>query len=168
MDIFLALAEGKRGAIARSNEVAAHILENPAHMPTLIGALSVTDTIVVSHAAHACLTVYKKSPDLLVPYKNTLLALLEGQNQWELIEQLSKIVPFLACTVEENAALTARLVSIVESGKSSIARTCALQALVDMAALDGIHRQMADKALAYALAHGTKAMQARARKLMIS
>ncbi|MEX0298021.1 MAG: hypothetical protein AB3N28_03055 [Kordiimonas sp.] len=166
MDIFAALSEGKRGAVARSTEVALHIIATPSDLQILIDALSFDDPVVVSHAAHACLTIFKTHPHLLVPFKLHLLSMLLQRDQWELIEQLSKIIPQLGCTSAEGNALWIRLLSIVETGSSSIARTCALQALADMAALDPVYEPYAARAIHYALEKGTKAMQARARKFL--
>ncbi len=166
MDIVAALSEGKRGAVARSTDVANYVIAEPTNLANLIDALSVEDSIVVSHAAHACLTIFEIRCDLLVPYKQHLLSILLQRDQWELIEQLSKIIPHLGCTSAEGNALWIRLLSIVENGRSSIARTCALQALADMADLDPVYEPYAARAIHYALEKGTKAMQARARKFL--
>tara|TARA_R110002096_G_scaffold169810_14_gene341659 strand:- start:465 stop:971 length:507 start_codon:yes stop_codon:yes gene_type:complete len=165
MEIIAALAEGKRSAIAGSSDVAHYVVGKPEAVGLLIEALSSSDAIVAAHAAHACLSVFKACPDRLLPYRKTLLAVLHQRDQWELIEQLTKIVPQLGCTDEEQKSLSRRLMDVVGYGTSSIARTCALQGLVDLASIDEFYETNASQAIAYALENGTKAMKARARKL---
>lgn len=166
MDILRELAEGKRGAVARSSAVAAYVLEHPAELSNLIAALSLRDAIVVSHAAHAMLTVFKRAPDLFQEHRDALLAILQKQDQWEVIEQLSKILPHLGLGAADRHKLLVRLQTLFEEHRSSIARTCALQAIVDMADLDDAFDDAATAALKLALETGSKAMQARARNLM--
>jgi len=166
MDIWVALAEGKRGAIARSSDVAAYIINHPAEMRTLIDAASCEDVVVVAHAVHALLTVFQHDPDLVKAFKTDLLALLLTCDQWEVIEQMCKVAPHLQCSSAEIDKLVRRLFMVVKQSRSSIARTCSLQALVDIVELYPDYQVQADEAMTFALEHGTKAMQARARNLL--
>lgn len=165
MDIIATLAEGKRGSVARASDVMHYVRGKPEALGSLIEALSSSDATVVAHAAHACLSIFKACPDRLLPYRKALLAVLLQRDQWELIEQLTKILPQLGYSDEERQGLSARLMDVVENGASSIARTCALQGLVDLAAIDELYEANASQAIEYALESGTKAMKARARKL---
>lgn len=166
MDIIGALSEGKRGAIARSADVAAYVAENPDELKTLVYALSYDDSTVVAHAAHALNSVFKHKPKILEPYKEDLLELLLSRDQWELTEQLCKVVPHLGCTSDELLILMEHLTELVKTGKSSIARTCALQAIADIAEIYPIYHEQVNEVFAFAMQHGTKAMQARVRNLL--
>lgn len=168
MDVIGALAEGKRGAVARSTEVANYILQSPAEVSTLIEALQVSDEVIVSHAAHAIHTIFQINSALLVPHKDILLTILLENDQWEIIEQLCKIMPFVGCSDSQIAMLTDHLLTVVVEGKSSIGRTCALEAIVRVAEAESFYVPKADGALKFALEKGTKAMQARARRLLAS
>lgn len=166
MDIWGALAEGKRGAVARSSDVAMYIMGHPDEMRTLIDAASCEDAVVVAHASHALFTVFQHDPDLVKVFKTDLLALLLSHDQWEVIEQVCKIAPYLQYSSVEIDKLVYRLLILVKESRSSIARTSSLQALADIANLYSEYEVQAYEAKAFALEYGTKAMQARARKLL--
>lgn len=164
-EISLLLAEGSRGSVAQSGKVPQAVVEDPALLETLIDCLQSDNATIVSHAAHALLTVSNMRLNLLAPHTDTLLAVLE-RDQWEILEQLAKILPQLELSGAQRDRLTERLKTVFYQGRSSIARTCALQALVDMAHEDAAIRADAGEALAFALENGSKAMQARARRLL--
>jgi len=166
MDIFQALTEGKRGAVARSTEVAEYLLKHPDELPALIKALASVNTVLVAHAAHALLTVFHRGAGLLEPYKAELLTLLLAGEQWELLEQMAKVMPYLGFNEVDRQHMNDRFWHIVHYGQSSIARACAVQALVDMAHSEKRFERQAQAALTYALEKGSKAMQARARNLL--
>ena len=164
-EILLALANGDRKEVARSTEVAHQIIADPSLMPYLMEGLIHGDETTRSHAAHACLTISQENLELLEAVKDTLITALMA-DQWELLEQMAKILPQLDLDAHDVALVAGRLGDVFEDSKSSIARTCALEAMVHLSdqypALKGASEAM----LQYALEEGTKAMQARARKLM--
>ncbi len=159
------LAEGERKAVANSTAVARAVLANPAHVKVLVDALSSANATIVSHAAHALLTVFKKNPALLKPFASQLLKAFK-RDQWEVLEQLAKILPGLELPPAQQKTFVQRLEQVFYQGTSSIARTCALQALDDIAGRQKKWRATSDKAMKFALEEGTKAMQARARTLL--
>ena len=164
-DMYEQLAEGERKAVARSTEVARRVVADPSLLPCLIDFLLSENTIVVSHAAHALLTVSKRHINLLEPHKGELISVLSSE-QWEVQEQLGKILPRLSLDKPQQVTVWERFQDIFYNGTSSIARTCALQALVDMGTNAEAYRGKAGKVIAYALENGSKAMQARARNLL--
>ncbi len=166
MDIALALAEGKRGAIARSTEVACYIAENPAEFTLLLRLLGSSDAVVVSHASHALQTLGKCVPSLLQSYSDEIMSILKTTDQWEFIEAFSKIFSILKIGIETQSEAALRLQHLLQTNKSSIARTCALETLVMFAQENACFESEAREALIDALENGTKAMQARARKLL--
>lgn len=164
-EIMTMLAEGQRKAVANSTVVAKLVLKSPEHVGTLVDALSSPNTTIVSHSAHALLTVFKNNPALLQPFSKQLLAAFQ-QGQWETLEQLAKILPGLNLSPPQQKTFLQRLEAVFYQDTSSIARTGALQALDDMARHHKAFRQASGRALKYALEEGSKAMQARARKLI--
>lgn len=164
-DIMEMLAEGERKAIARSTEVAAAVLARPQLIKILVEALASPNKTIVSHAAHALLTIFRKKPDLLQPFAKQLLAAFM-KDQWEVLLELAKIIPGLELKEAEQKTFVQRLEQVFYKGSSSFARTSALQALDDLAAQHKVWRNASSKALKFALEEGSKAMQARARKLI--
>lgn len=164
-EIMEMLAEGERKAIAKSTAVAQAVLTNPKLVKTLVDALSSTNPTIVSHAAHALLTVFKKNPSLLRQFADQLMSAFR-RDQWEILEQLAKILPGLDLPEPKQRSLVDRLEQIFYESPSSIARTCALQALDDLGARHQVWRDRSTKAMKYAFEQGSKAMQARARKIL--
>jgi len=163
-DLLDILAVGDRKQVALSGEAAALVIGAPDLVPELIAALHHDNSIIVSHAAHALLTVFKKAAALLRPHGEALLGAY-GLQQWEIKEQLAKILPFLPLTNGQRQILICRLEETLKGHKSGIARTCALQAITDLAKSDEAFRTAALAALDFASDQPSKALQARARKL---
>jgi len=164
-EIMEMLAEGERKAIAKSTAVAKAVLNNPKLVKTLVDALSSSNATIASHAAHALLTVFRKNPELLMPFVDQLMRAFK-RDQWEILEQLAKILPGLNLPKLKQRTLIARLEEVFYEGQSSIARTSALQALNDLGAQHKVWRDRSSKAMRFAFEHGSKAMQARARRLL--
>ena len=164
-EIMEMLAEGERKAIAKSTVVAQAVLANPRIAKILVDALSSSNPTIVSHAAHALLTVFKKNPALLKPFASQLMKAFM-RDQWEILEQLGKILPGLDLPKPKQRTLVNRLEQVFYDSPSSIARTSALQALNDLGAQHRVWRDRSTKAMKFAFEHGSKAMQARARKLL--
>ena len=164
-DIITMLAEGPRNAVANATVVAKMVLKDPKLASTLVDALASPNKTVVSHAAHALFTVFKSNPALLQPFVGQFLKALSG-NQWEALEQLAKILPGLKLSDRQQSSLVERLEAIFYQGKSSIARTNAMQALYDLSEKHAVFQDASVKALKFAFEEGSKAMQARARNLV--
>lgn len=164
-EIMEMLAEGERKAIAKSTAVALAVLANPLMTKILVDALSSPNPTIVSHAAHALLTVFRKNPALLKPFADQLMKAFK-RDQWEILEQLAKILPGLDLPKPKQRTLVDRLEQIFYDSPSSIARTSALQALDDLGAQHKVWRERSTKAMKFAFEQGSKAMRARARKLL--
>lgn len=164
-DIITMLAEGPRNAVANATVVAKLVLKDPKLASTLVEALASPNKTIVSHAAHALHTVFKSNPGLLQPFAGQLLKALSG-SQWETLEQLAKILPGLKLSKPQQKTLLERLEAVFYEGKSSIARTSAMQALHDLAETHAAFQGASVKALKFAFEEGSKAMQARARNLV--
>lgn len=164
-EIMTMLAEGRRNAVANSTAVAKIVLKSPQLMATLVDALTSPNKTIGSHAAHALLTVFKENPKLLQPFVGQLLKAF-ARGQWETMEQIAKILPGLTLSKPQQKTFLQRLEAVFYEGNSSIARTSAMQALSDLSKQHVAYRQASVKALKFALEQGSKAMQARARKLV--
>lgn len=163
-DILALLAEGDRKEIARSGEAAAAAAECPRTLAVLVAALFHNNKTIVSHAAHALMTLAENHLTLLDPHREGL-ARAYGLEQWEVKEQLAKILPRLPFTPGEQGRLVEEFDETLKGHKSAIARACALEAMVQMARTDARFLPTAREALGYAGNAESKALQARARKL---
>ncbi|WP_020593510.1 hypothetical protein [Kiloniella laminariae] len=159
------LAVGDRKAIGRASEVAFLVRAEPELLSELLGCLKAGDTTVCSHAAHALMQIALEQPDLIQPYRKRLLAETCLVDQWEIQEQLMKILPLLHWTKGEQEAVL-NLVRGNLGHKSAIVRTCALQALYDFSRLDRTLLAELKKLLQQMMDSGAKSSQARARKLL--
>jgi HEAT repeat protein len=159
------LRGGDRRSIGKSNHVAKFVLSEPKRFAELVACLWDEDPLVRMRAADAAEKVSLKRPELLKPHKRELLGLLAEAEQIELRWHLAAIVPRLELTAPERQRVAAALLHYLED-RSSIVKTFAMQALVDLAGQDHTLRETARQILEQALRTGTPAMKARARKLL--
>ena len=163
----LALLEGgDRRSIGRADEVAATVSKNHALFPRLMQGLWSKDPLVRMRAADASEKITRKEPDLQRPYKKELLALMAKAEQQELRWHLAAIVPRLPLNSKERQLVSSRLRLYLED-RSSIVKTCALQALADLAVDDSSIRPEVMEILRQSTRKGTPAMKARSRKLLL-
>ncbi|MEM6461352.1 MAG: hypothetical protein AAF724_05495 [Pseudomonadota bacterium] len=158
------LSEGDRRVVGAASAVADEVRQNGHLLPVLIELLEDEDTAVVAHAAHALMQISTAEPALFDAHVMRLLGLLADPKQWEIGEQLPKILSRATLTSEQADRLARVLAANVEN-KSNIVAACSLQGFVDLA-LDGrIERSMAEQMLDAALGSDRKALAARARQL---
>jgi len=123
------------------------------------------DPLVRMRAADAAEKVSRKQPQLLRPFKAELLRLLDEAGEQELRWHLAQMVPRLPLSGRERLRAAATFRRYLED-RSSILKTCALQAIADIAADHESLRAETRACLGYAAKNGTAAMKARARKLL--
>lgn len=158
------LAQGRRGETGHATTIARDVLDAPGFLLPLLDLLDDADPAVVAHAAHAVMQVAADRPDLFQPHADRLIDRLDPPAQWEIGEQLPKIV----CELDLTPVQAARLAAVLEGrleDRSAIAAASALSALVRLA-----ERGLADPARvrgahAAALASSSKALAARARRM---
>jgi len=160
------LRGGDRRSIGNSVEVAADVLANPRLFPDLFNGMLAEDPIVRMRAADAVEKVTVHNPILLNPLKAKLLkriALIDQQEiRWHAAQLFSR--------VEWTRPERKRVVEILQNyltDKSSIVRTCAMQALADIALKDSKLRSSIVKQLQQLTESGTPAMKARGKKLLV-
>jgi hypothetical protein len=116
-------------------------------------------------AADAAEKVTRKSPELLLPYKNELLGLMAEAREPELCWHLAVMVPRLPLKRPELQLVASFLNKYLEA-RSSLVRTFALQGLADLARDDPSIRSAVIEVLREAIRNGTPAMKARSRRLL--
>ena len=124
-----------------------------------------SDLLIRMRAADAAEKVSLRRPELLQPFKAKLLRLLDQATQQELRWHLAQMVPRLRLSKRDRV----RAVSVLQrqlSDQSSIVKTFAMQALVDLAIGDDALMAEVTKLLITLTKTGTAAMRARGRKLL--
>jgi hypothetical protein len=165
MKIAALLAGGDRRSIGRSNQVAAQISGHPERLGELILCLWSEDPIVRMRAADAAEKVSALRPEILAPFKSELLGLLLEADQQEMRWHLTQMIPRLRLNSAERRRATAALRSFL-SDDSSIVKTCAMQALADLAGPDSRSRSEVAALIEELVRTGTPAMRASGRKLL--
>jgi hypothetical protein len=145
--------------------VAALVLRQPSLFAELIRGLRATDPLIRMRAADAAEKVSRKQPELLRPFKRELMHVLEETGEQELRWHLAQMVPRLPLTTNERTRATAAFRRYLQD-RSSIVKTCAMQALADIAAKDGSLPGEIRKLLRDSMRSGTAAMKARGSKLL--
>ena len=106
-------------------------------------------------------------PDLLLPHKERLLALLPTTRQPELRWHLAQILPRLPLTTLERAEQAVPALLNYLQDCSRIVQTFALQALADFATIDSSLRPEVSRLVHEAMCTGSAAVKSRARRLFV-
>jgi hypothetical protein len=159
------LAEGSRLAIGRVREVAALVLADPKNAARLIECLWDEDPGVANRAADALERASHNQPLLAAPWKDALLGILAEAEHNKLRWNLALVVPRLALTPYEARRAAGILRTYLED-KSSIVKTCAMQAMAELTRHDpSLFSEVLDL-LRILSRSGTPAMRARVRILL--
>jgi len=159
------LSGGDRRSIGRANEIAAAVLATPAKFHLVFEGLTNDDPIIRMRAADVLEKVTKSRPEFLKPYKRKLLAIASETNQIEVRWHAALMIPRLALSAAQRAAAVDMLLDYLQD-RSSIVRTCAMDALAQLAHGNPHLRARVSPLLHELLEIGTPAMRARGRKLL--
>jgi hypothetical protein len=130
-----------------------------------MAALWHRDPVVRMRAADAAEKASARHKALLAPHKPELLGLLCEATQQELRWHLAQMVPRLELTAEERRRAMSAL-RLYLRDRSSIVKTCAMQALADFTGQDPALQSEVLELLRKLTETGTPAMRARGRKLL--
>ena len=141
------------------------VLQNPKLTRSLVKCLFDKDAGVRMRSADALEKISRQRADDLQEFAGVLLSLFEEAEQQELQWHLAVVLPRLRLLPRERH----RAVQVLQrcmASRSSIVKTCALQALSDLSLQDESLLPLAYGLLTEAEATGTPAMRARSRKLL--
>lgn len=159
------LVGSDRRSIGHVPEVLAILRRHPHRTKEIVAALRDPRPEVRMRAADALEKASAARPDLLRPFKRSLLSLARRSTQQELRWHLAQMLPRLPLTRQERH----RAVTLFETyldDRSAIVRTFAMQALFDLASEDPHLRNRISHRLTHLVATGTPAMRARGRQLL--
>jgi len=156
---------GDLRSAGRSGEVVIEVLADPSLAVELVAGLTHPNAVVRMRSADALEKVTRCLPGVAQPYRKTLLELLGRPLPKELLWHLLQIAPRIQWRPMELPLVHAATVRAL-SNSSSIVKACALQAMVELLPQDRKLEQAVQRQVELALASGTPALRARARKLV--
>src|SRR5690349_3152849 len=159
------LTGGDRRSIGRVADVLRILRRQPHRVGELVATLRDQDPLVRMRAADALEKVSAAHPQLLRPHQRVLLRLARDATQQELRWHLAQLVPRLRLTAHQRLRAAGFFESYLRD-RSAIVRTCAMQALADLASVDRRLRARVVRRLRRLTRTGTPAMQARGRRLL--
>ncbi len=163
--LFDKLAGGERRSIGLAAEVAREVLEDSSLLETLIQGIFLHDPILRLRSAHALMRVAAEQPDLVQPYKELVMERMAPIDQWEVREQVCKILPGLVLSKEDIPKVVGIFQEYLED-RSSIVKTCAMQGLADLTEKAPELEEEVRLLIESLTLSGTPAMRARGRKLL--
>lgn len=159
------LAGGDARGLGRSANVVAKVLADGRLFPVLMRGLESADPLVRMRAADAAEKITLVRPELLQPYKRKFLRMISTADRKEIRWHLAQTVPRLDLTKAERESAF-RAIEGYLADSSSIVRTFAMQALVDLAGAFPALMKDAARHVRELIVTGTPAMRARGRKLL--
>jgi hypothetical protein len=154
-----------RRSIGRSEEVVRDVLADPQQFRQVFDAMLVSDPVVRMRAADAVEKITRRRPDLLQGLEDRVLTEVAAIDQQEVRWHVAQLLPRLALATPQRARAIALLRGFLDDD-SRIVRTCAMQALADLAERDQQIRRWVLPLLAELTRTGTPAMRSRGRKLL--
>lgn len=141
------------------------VAQNPGLVAELVDALADQDAVVRMRAADALEKVTTTHPHLVRRFTSHLLRVAATADEPEVRWHMAQILPRLPLTARQRARC-ARALRTYLRDQSSIVRTCALHALVELAVASPRLRREVTALLQEAVRAGTPAMRARARRIL--
>ena len=141
------------------------VLTDPNLFADLVASLSSDSAAIRMRASDAIEKITREHPDYLIPHKKLFLNQISTCIQKEVRWHLAQILPRLHLTKLEREKVYQLLLLYLED-KSSIVRTFAMQALVDISVQDQTYRSSVLPIIKKLAKTGSPAMQSRGRKLL--
>lgn len=159
------LSGGDRRSIGCSNDIVEEVFRDRRLLGDVVCGLLEVDPLVRMRAADAIEKIGARQPELLQPYKTTLLRLAADSEQPEVRWHTAQMLPRLELGPHEQA-IAIRILNGYLSDRSSIVKTCAMQALAEFAERDESLRAQTIAMLEEQVQTGTPAMKSRGRRLL--
>jgi hypothetical protein len=161
------LSGGDRRSVGESSRAVLAVLEAPELIGILFQGVEACDPVLRMRCADAIEKVTANRPELLVPFKKTILNRLSKVEQQEVRWHAAPLLSRLPLTEAEETTVVNLLLGYTND-RSSIVKTMAMQALADIALRS--HRLLPEikQHIEELFVIGTPAMKARSKKLLKS
>lgn len=153
-----------RRSIGRAEEVVADVLADPGLFEAVFAAV-VDEPVVRMRAANVVEKVARQRPELVAPHTEALLTTVAAVEQHEVGWHVAQLLGRPPLTPRDGRRAVEVLLGYLAEN-SSIVKTCAMQALADLAREDEDVRAQVVPLLDELTRTGTPAMRARGRKLL--
>jgi hypothetical protein len=152
-------------SIGRSNEVVADVIANPRLFGIVFSGLQSDNALLRARAADAVEQITARHPEYLRQYRKVLIGPLAHCDQKEVRWHVAQMLPRIRWNAIEQKRVLDILMAYLND-RSSIVKTCAMQALADLARQTPEWVPAVRSQLQQLIAVGTAAMKARGRKLL--
>jgi hypothetical protein len=153
------------GSIGASEEVVADVIRDPTLFDVVFGGMLGEDPLVRMRCADTVEKITATHPEYLRPYKEKLISQVAGVEQQEVRWYVAQMLPRLDLNADERAATFSVLLGYLND-PSRIVKTCAMQALADLAGNDASLQPRVIDLLEDLTRTGSPAMQSRGTKLL--
>jgi hypothetical protein len=164
-NILSRLRGGDRRSIGNVGEVVVAVRKKPDLFKDLVAGLFEEDPLVRMRAADAMEKISYENPASLQPFKTQLIRLARKTQQQELRWHTAQMIPRLNLTPKEIATVTDIFFDYLKD-KSKIVVTFAMQALSDLALMEGAATDRVIEAIEKLAQTGSPAIQSRGKKLL--
>lgn len=164
-DLLLALAGGDRRSVRGVPRVVRRVLAEPALFRIVFDGMTDDDPLIRMRCADAVEKITSVRPEYLIPYKARVLRLAAAAEQREVRWHLAQLMSRLRLSPPERRRAVTLLTAYLGDG-SRIVKTCAMQALADIAARDRSLRAPIVRRLRSLTRTGSPAMSSRGRRLL--
>lgn len=161
------LSGGDRRSVGESDRAVTIVQGQPELISVLFQGVESPDPVLRMRCADAIEKVTARSPGLLGPYKTVLLQRLSRVEQPEVRWHVAPMLARLRLSAAEERSVLDLLLGYTND-RSSIVRTMAMQALVEIALRSPRHLPETRRHIEELMASGTPAMKARGRKLLVT
>ncbi len=159
------LAGGDRRSIGKSEEVVALVLSQPKLFEKVFAGMLHDDPLIRMRSADVVEKVTALKPELLAPYKVTLIRQVARIEQQEVRWHVAQMFSRLHLNKRERR-LVLQILQEYLTDKSGIVKTFAMQAMTDIAERDEELRPGIIKQIQLLTRTGTPAMKSRGKKLL--
>ncbi len=156
---------GPRNSKGHADEVSKMILNEPSLLPELFHFLNSSNKALVSRAAHVLMQLSEKRPHLLANYKDQIISDFAKREQWEVREQMSKIIPTLPLGKVDLPVLFNLFQSYLEDSHAFV-RVCGLQALSELCKIERSLIPSVEQIIKNQMSFDKASIKARGRKLL--
>jgi hypothetical protein len=159
------LGSGDLRSVGAADEVAREAIADETLVALLMSGMAGDEPVVRMRCADALEKATRVRPDYLRKHVGELRSLLVPAQAKEVLWHVLQMTPRVRWPQPEVAALVAAVEECLDN-PSSIVRSCAMQALAELAVQRPEHRARTTRLLRELSASGTPAMQARGRGLL--
>lgn len=160
------LSVGDLRSAGNSEVVVKKVLSKPALFSDVLDAVFSAHAATKMRASDAIEKITRERPELLQPYKRIFLNEISKIEQKEVRWHTAQILPRLNLTKREKEKVYAIMLLFLQD-KSSIVRTFAMQALVDIVLQDNSFFKKVHKIISELSQTGSPAMRSRGKKLLL-